>query len=111
MDSIIKFVGVFLWTMVLITGAYSYTRSNYSAPETLKGLCDNRSPQELSDLQLYDLLRGLNEFRLSPDNQGGSKMSNDLKWVEPCVGLVMMETKSRRFEKKLTPPRIESINK
>ncbi len=102
---------MFLWSMVLITGVYSYTGGKYNPPQTLKALCDNYSPHKLSNSELEGLLTDLNALRLSEDNLDFATKSNNLKWISSCVGGVMMEIKSRRFEQKLRQPKIEELGK
>ncbi len=107
----VELMGLFLWSMVLITGVYSYTGVKYSPPDTLKDLCDNFSPHKLSDSTLEGLLADLNALRFSEDNLDFATKSNNLKWISSCVGGVMMEVKSRSFEQKLTQPQIEGLGK
>lgn len=97
-----KLVGIFLWLLVFITAALSYTAVNYSDNERLVELCneDNHSPQNMRDSELDQLLNDLNKLRLS--NVGAS---NNLKWIDSCAGWVMVEMKSRIFEKKLPLPK------
>jgi|FLOH01.1.fsa_nt_gi hypothetical protein len=100
MDRIIKFSGVFLWSLVLITAGFSYTAVRYQDNEKLVDLCneDNHSPQNMLDSELNRLLRDLNALRLSNED------ANNLKWIDSCTGWVMVELKSRKFEKKLQKP-------
>ncbi len=109
MEKVIKFSGVVLWSMVFITAAFSYTAINYSNKVKLKDLCneDNYSPQNMLDSELVQLLDDLNELRLSSKNAGSGVKSNRLKWINSCAGWVMVEMKSRSFEKKLNKPQIK----
>ena len=101
MERVVKFSGVFLWSLVFITAAFSYTTINYSNSLELKDLCDEDKycPENMLDSQLAQLLSELNELRLSSKDTGSG--SNDLKWIDSCTGWVMVEMKSRNFEKKL----------
>ncbi len=103
MDRLIKFSGVILWSSVFITMAFSYTGVNYSDNKNLKVLCDNYSPQNISDTKLGSLLSGLNKLRLelSSNDLDNAIKSDSSNWIDTCAGQVMMEVKSRKFEKKL----------
>jgi len=46
----------------------------------------------------------LNELRLISKDNDSTTRSNDLKWINSCDGGVMVEMKSRVFEKKLQKP-------
>ena len=109
MDRIIKFVGMFLWTLVFIMAAFSYKAVNDSGKLRLKDLCieDNYNPQHLLDSELGRLLKDLNELRLSSKET----KSNNLKWIDSCVGWVMVEMKSRSFEKKFEKQPPQDIGK
>lgn len=106
MDRVVKISGVFLWSIVFMTAAFSYTAINYSNNVKLQDLCneDKYSPQNMLDSQLVQLLSELNELRLSSKDAGAGVISNDLKWINSCTGWVMVEMKSRSFEKKLNKP-------
>jgi len=107
MDRLIKFAGVILWSLVLITAGFSYRAVKYQDNEKLTDLCteDNHSRQKMLDSELNQLLRDLNVLRL--------KDGNDLKQINSCTGWVMVELKSRQFEKKFQKPlhRMNSVNK
>jgi hypothetical protein len=107
MDRIVKFSGVFLWSMVFIAVAFSYTAINYSNDLNLKDLCDEDeySPQKMLDSELVQLLSKLNELRLSGKDNNSTTRSDELKWIDSCTGWVMVEMKSRSFEKKLQKPK------
>ena len=95
--------------MVFMTAAFSYSAINYSNNVNLQDLCneDNYSPQNMLDTELVHLLSKLNEFRLSDKITNSTTRSNDLKWIGSCTGWVMVEMKSRSFEKKLQKPQIK----
>lgn len=100
MDRIIKFAGVFLWSLVLIAAGFFYTAVKYQDNEKLVDLCneDKHSPQNMLDSELNRLLRDLNALRQSNED------ASNLKWINSCTGWVMVELKSRKFEKKLQKP-------
>jgi hypothetical protein len=106
MDRVVKFSGAFLWSMVFMTVAFSYTAINYSNDLNLEDLCDEGEygPQKMLDSELVQLLSDLNELRLISKDNDSIKRSNDLKWINSCAGWVMVEMKSRVFEKKLQKP-------
>ena len=89
--------------MVFITAAFSYTNVLYSNPESLKIPCGekNHNLHNMSDIDLDHLLNDLNELRsgLSHDDIDLKTSSYNLKWVNTCTGAVMVEMKSRKFEK------------
>ena len=95
--------------MVFMTAAFSYSAINYSNNVKLQDLCneDNYSPQNMLDTELVHLLSKLNELRLSEKITNSTTRSNDLKWIDSCTGWVMVEMKSRSFEKKLQKPEIK----
>ena len=109
MDRVLKFSGAVLWSMVFMTTAFSYSSINYSNDVKLEDLCneDNYSPQYILDTELVHLLSRLNELRLSDKVTNSTTKSNDLKWIGSCTGWVMVEMKSRSFEKKLQKPQIK----
>jgi hypothetical protein len=103
MGMIVKFPMVFLWSIVFLTTVYFCAAINYSDKVDLKNLCneDNYSPQNMLDTELVYLLSKLNELRLSNKVANSTTKSNDLKWIDSCTGWVMVEMKSRSFQKKL----------
>lgn len=106
MERVVKFSGVILWSLVFMTAAFSYSAITYSNNVGLKDLCneDKYSPQNMLDSELGRLLSELNELRLSNKDTVSGARSNDLKWIDSCTGWVMVEMKSRSFEKKLNKP-------
>ncbi len=106
MDRVVKFSGAVLWSMVFMTAAFSYTAINYTNNLKLEDLCneDEHSPQKMLDSELVQLLSDLNELRVSSKDKDSTRRSNDLKWINSCAGWVMVEMKSRVFEKKLQKP-------
>ena len=95
--------------MVFMTAAFSYSAINYSNNVNLQDLCneDNYNPQNMLDTELVHLLSRLNELRFSDKIINSTTKSNDLKWIGSCTGWVMVEMKSRSFEKKLQKPQIK----
>ena len=104
MDRVVKFSGIFLWSMVFMAVTFSYTAINYSEDFKLKDICEEgeHSPQNKLDSELVQLLSGLNELRVS-----GKATNDDLKWLDSSTGWVMVEMRSRSFEKKLQKPKSE----
>ena len=96
---------MFLWSMVFLTATFSYTAINYSNDLQLKDLCveGEHSPQNMIDYDLAQLLSDLNELRAT--DKGND--ADDLKWIDSCAGWVMVELRSRSFEKKLQKPKEE----
>ena len=109
MDRIVKFSGAFLWSMVFMTAAFSYTAINYSNDLNLEDLCNEgeHGLQKMLDSELVQLLSDLNELRLISKDNDSTTRSNDLKWINSCDGGVMVEMKSHVFEKKLQEPQIK----
>ena len=105
MDRVVNFSGVFLWAMVFMTAAFSYTAINYSNDLQLKDLCveGEHSPQSMLDSELVQLLSDLNELRMT----GKDNNTDDLKWIDSCAGWIIVELRSRSFEKKLQNPQIK----
>lgn len=95
--------------MVFMTAAFSYSAINYSNNVNLQDLCneDKYNPQNMLDTELVHLLSRLNELRFSDKIINSTTKSNDLKWIGSCTGWVMVEMKSRSFEKKLQKPQIK----
>ena len=94
MDTKVNLMGVLLWSLVLTVVWFSYTGIKYMDNEKLKNSCDKYKyvPQNMPDSQLSQVLKDLNELRSS---QGDTS----LQWVDSCTGLIMVEMKSRSFEK------------
>ena len=106
MDRIVKLSGFFLWSMVFIAATFYYTAINYSNNVKLEDLC-NESEQRahtMVDSELVQLLSDLNELRLTGKDNDPATGSDDLKWMDSCTGWVMVELRSRSFEKKLKKP-------
>jgi hypothetical protein len=82
---------------------YFCTAINYLNKLNLKDLCneDNYSPQNILDTELVHLLSKLNELRLTDKVSNSTTKRNDLKWIGSCTGWVMVDIKSRSFQKKL----------
>jgi len=107
-------MGAFLWALVGIAAVFSHTQvDEYLNHERLTDLCarDNYNPGNISSPKLDQLLRDLNELRLSDESINAR--SDNLQWIDSCTGRVMVEVKSRRFEKKLekSPYRIGNVDK
>ena len=88
--------------MVFITAAFSYTNVLYLEPESLKISCgENNNLHDMPDIDLDHLLKDLNELRsgLSHDDIDLKTSAYNLKWIDACTGAVMVEMKSREFEK------------
>jgi hypothetical protein len=85
-----------------MTTTFFYTVCNYSNKVNLKELYneDNYSPQNELNTELVNFLSKLNELRLSDKVANSTTKSNDLKWIGSCTGWVMVEVKSRGFQKK-----------
>ncbi len=113
MDRIVKFAGIILWLLVFITVVLSYAAVKNPGNVKLEDLCneDNYSLQNMLDPELNRLLSGLNELRLSSKDADSTTRTNDLKWIDSCTGGVMVEMKSRSFEKKLQKPLSGSLDK
>ena len=106
MGRIINVSGVFLWLLVFIVGAFSYAAIDYSNHARIVELCneDNHNAQNMSDSELNRLLSDLNKLR-SPKEVGKPTAKNtNLQWIDSCAGWVMVEMRSRSFEKKLPTP-------
>ena len=88
----INLMGILLWSLVLVVVGFSYNGVKYLNHEKLKNLCDKYNPHNISDRKLDQTLKDLNELRRSKDD-------SSLQWIESCAGLVMVEMKSRSFEK------------
>ena len=86
-----------------MTTVYFCTTINYLNKMSLKDLCneDNYSPQNMLDTELVHLLSKLNELRLSDKVSNSTTKRNELKWIGSFTGWVMVEIKSRSFQKKL----------
>ena len=86
-----------------MTTVYFCTAINYLNKLNLKDLCneDNYSPQNMLDTELVHLLSKLNELRLTDKVSNSTTKRNDLKWIGSCTGWVMVDIKSRSFQKKL----------
>lgn len=99
----------------MIVAAFSYTGIKYSDNEKLKDLYEKYKydPQRLPSSKLDQILDDLNELRLSHEENNLETGSNSLQWIDSCIGLVMVEVKSRKFEKKLQKslPGIDSVDK
>ena len=106
MHKVLKLSGAVLWSMVFMTAAFSYTAINYSNDLSLEELCneEEHSPQKMLDSELVQLLSDLNELRLISKDKDSKTRIKDLKWINSCAGWVMVEMKSRVFEKKLQKP-------
>ena len=102
----INLIGTLMWSLVFIAVAFSYPGAQHTVSETLKGLCDKYKfdPHNISNAKLNEILKELNELRLSHKNNNFPINSNSLQWIDSCTGLVMVEVKSRSFEKKLKRP-------
>lgn len=94
-----------MWSLVFIVVAFSYSGAQYTVSETLKGLCDKYKydPHNIPHAKLKGILKDLNELRLAHNNNLPTN-SNSLQWIDSCTGLIMVEVKSRSFEKKLKRP-------
>lgn len=99
----IEIVSFFLWALVFVVGAFSYAVIDYSNHARLVEACDedNHNAQNMSDLELSRLLSDLNKLRSSNEVDGPEAKNSDLKWIDSCAGWVMVEMRSRSFEKKL----------
>ncbi len=97
--------------LVFITVVLSYAAVKNPGNVKLEDLCngDNYSPHNKLDPELDRLLSDLNELRLSSKDADSTTRANDLKWIDFCIGGIMVEMKSRSFEKKL--PLSGSIDK
>jgi len=86
-----------------MTTTFSCRAINYSHNLNLKDLCneDNYSPQNIFDTELVHLLSKLNELRLSDKVSNSTTKRNDLKWIVSFTGWVVVDIKSRSFQKKL----------
>ena len=108
MYRIIKLIGILLWSLVLIVVAFSYTGEKYSNKDNLKGFCDkyNFDPHSLPTSKLDQILSDLNVLQLSHED-------NNAQWIDSCIGSVMVELKSRKFENELQKSlhSIDRVNK
>jgi hypothetical protein len=102
----INLIGTLMWSLVFIAVAFSYPGAQHTVSETLKGLCDKYKydPHNIPNAKLNKTLKDLNKLRLSHKNNNLPTSSNNLQWIDSCTGLVMVEVKSRSFEKKLKRP-------
>jgi hypothetical protein len=99
----INLMGILLWSLVLITVAFSYEGVNTLESEKIRDLCGKfkNDPQSMPSSKLDHLLSGLNELRFIHEEKKLPTSLSHLQWIDACTGLIMVEVKSRIFEKKL----------
>jgi hypothetical protein len=95
----VKFIGILLWSLVFVVVMFFSIGNKKPDNKNLKTLCDEfkEAPQKLTLSKLGEILSGLNELHLSDKEKS-------LQWMDSCTGLIMVEMKSRSFEKKLQKP-------
>jgi hypothetical protein len=101
MDRVAKLLGGLLWSLVFIVAAFSYTGGKHSGNGNLKILCEKykSDPYSIPISNLDQVLSDLNELRSIHADSNSAKSPHDLQWIDSCAGLVLVEMKSRQFEK------------
>lgn len=103
MNKKLNFIGGILWSLALVIGVFSFI--GIKNEESLKDVCERleKNPHNMPDSRLSQTLNDLNKLRSS---------QKDNKWFNSCTGLVMVEMKSRKFEKNFEkPPNIDRTEK